>query len=512
MIDFNFHDNSVNHQDKTSNLKSINQNNIKQQRFSSRERLFLFYPLLEKWIVEEINKIKRKKRLHILISCSMAMFCLCLAQQMAFFCIKYYMYKSYNILNLTAELSTSFFTQIFASLCADFFSILPVAYFTIGLSIISLTLFGYTAIFDDRLFFLALFFSFICLKLYYVSFTYIIYDSAYSLKKRFNNAGIFSLLVLNISMIMTSIVKLFGLSYYNSQKDEERGDLYQLYLKWLLIFSSIGLLLIIISAINLQKSYGSIQRLRETSQKYKLFTIYQGIGINLKLIYKYFRNKDFIYLCILSCIGCASISPNNIFFNLQSCGKFDEFQISLLFLISCVGGIMGFFIFLHLNEQKNLVESGYLFIQKMMIVIAVNKLVEIIILLLSNQIMNDILIILYGIIYFVNGAIFYLVFVVNHQLSICLQPFRSSLKCLGIGVITTFCDFNYIIYKIINMLDPQFQWVMNLNISFLSLAVLVCIYSYRYLKNKQFTKLYLKIKEQHYKDVGFTLQQRSETF
>ncbi|KAL4512101.1 hypothetical protein ABPG72_005103 [Tetrahymena utriculariae] len=250
---------------------------------------------------------------------------------MAFFCIQYYMYKSFYILNLTAELSTSFFTQIFASLCADFFSILPVAYFTKGLSIISLVLFGYQSIFDDRLFFLALFFSFICLKLYYVSFTYIIYDSAYSLKKIFNNAWILSLLVLKKSMIAKNIVKLFGLSYYNTQQQEEKEGLYQLYLNQLLVFSSIGLLLVVVSAITLQKRYGSIQRLRETSQKYKLFTIYQGIGINLKLIYKYFRNKDFIYLCILCCIGCSSISLNNIFFNLQSCGKFEEFEISLFF-------------------------------------------------------------------------------------------------------------------------------------------------------------------------------------
>ncbi|KAL4512110.1 hypothetical protein ABPG72_005112 [Tetrahymena utriculariae] len=173
---------------------------------------------------------------------------------------------------------------------------------------------------------------------------------------------------------------------------------------------------------------------------------------------------------------------------------------------------MGFYIFLHLNKQKSLVESGYMCIQKMMIVVAVNKLVEIIILHFSNQIMKTILIIFYGIIYFVNWAIFYLVFVLNHQLRICLEPFQSSLKCIEIGVITTFCDLNYIIYKIINMLDPQFQWVMNLNISFLLLAILVCIYSYRYLKNNQFEKLDLKIKEQHYKDLGFTLEQRSETF
>lgn len=177
----------------------------------------MFYPKLEKWIVEEINNIKRFKRFDILISCSMAMLSLCLAQQIGFFCIKFSMLNSFNILNLTAELSTSFFTQVVASLCVDFFSILPVSYFTILISIISLSFFGYTALFNDhRLFFLAMFFSFICLKLYYVCFSYIIYDSAFSLKKRFNNAGIFSLLVLNISMIVTNIVKLFGLHKYYS--------------------------------------------------------------------------------------------------------------------------------------------------------------------------------------------------------------------------------------------------------------------------------------------------------
>ncbi|KAL4465866.1 hypothetical protein ABPG74_004103 [Tetrahymena malaccensis] len=321
-------------------------------------------------------------------------------------------------------------------------------------------------------------FSFNC---NYICGTYILYDSSYQIRKRFNYQSFFVCIGSYIPYTISLLYNWFCIDLQFFKTYVFQGMIY-----FCLVINFIG-------GIYITKLYGQVENARQKSQNYQNALKYRGVGLTLKLIFRYYWNQNVIFLAVLL-ITMMSISQIQnaafLYDSIQNYHSFETYKIDnslkLLFYLSVIF-IATPLIFI-INKQKQIITSSFIVLRNLALILTCIQVIQTFLIIFQDKLSLTLIFIISCIILVFKAIGYLLIHVLCNQLLISLQSEKYSIKCIGLSFFGVFQDLTQIFYFI--KLEPRIFSLL------LSLAGILCtLYSFYYLKNRSFTILENKLLE-----------------
>ncbi|KAL4465868.1 hypothetical protein ABPG74_004105 [Tetrahymena malaccensis] len=437
-------------------------------------------PLISDNIYKEIELIKKKHLNSILVWCILSKFgivlCLYLQNQST---VKRVNQQEYQI---TVYFTLNILAQIFIGFMVDLISLKVSWLFTYSCSVISIIIqILSTYIGNDQANLLANFllnFSFNC---NYICGTYILYDSSYQIRKRFNYQSIFVCIGSFIPYIITLVYQWFFVDLLYFKTYVFQGMIY-----FCLVINFIG-------GIFITKLCNQVENARQKSQNYQNALKYRGVGLTLKLIFKYYWNQNVIFLAVFLIVMMSISQIQNATFLCNSTKNQHSYNIDkidnsfkLFFYLSVILIAMpSVFI---INKQKKIIASSFIVLRNYAIILTFIQVIQAFLIIFQDKLSLTFIFIVSCIILVFKAIGYLLVHVLCNQLLISLQSEKYSIKCIGLSFFGVFQDLTEIFYYI--EIEPRIFSLL------LSLAGILCtLYSFYYLKNRSFTILENKLLE-----------------
>ncbi|KAL4473893.1 hypothetical protein ABPG74_022757 [Tetrahymena malaccensis] len=437
------------------------------------DKELLEIPNFEADIQSQIEQKKREYQLIILVGCILSKFGFAFLQK----------YTHQNIDNNVDDQLYTFiqfitiviFTAILIGFIVDLVSLKTSWRFTqVIFAAGILSYMAYLQGQNNQYIILANYFFYFAFACNYVCGTYVIFDSTNSLKAKFIYQAFFIALGSYLPYIACLILNRF------SKQLKIKG--YYL-LGLILIAMSINL----IGSLLVSKYYDKIVQIREKSQKYQVFLQYRGVGITLKSIFKFYLNRNNIYLLLniisirsMSTLGNMSFLINNFVQNSQNDKQYDIQKI--LTLTYYLSNMFAVYVFFCLAKQQNIIALSYKILRNLLIILTIYQIILTVIIEYQNQMNFNFLYIVIFISLIFKGLTNTIGSVLCNILLIALQSENSSIRCIGLGLFGAFQDSQDILY-IFNIQPAILNCILFL------IGVIDSIYCFYYLKNRSFSLL-----------------------
>ncbi|EWS76508.1 transmembrane protein, putative (macronuclear) [Tetrahymena thermophila SB210] len=449
---------------------------------SKRNKKLLVIPKIENDLKLQIQNIKKKNILMILIGCILSKFGIILCQQLCSYSqsqvIDQNQSYKFNIIQYFSVL----FSQGLLGFTVDLISLSSSWRFTQCVCIIGMLIFILASQSQNSQIIIVanilIRFSQGC---NYICGTYILYDSSYYLKKRFLYQSLFIL------------IGSFG------------GFLIYLILDWLSILNKINqkyliqvicvcLLINLIGDIIVSQFYNKLDKIKLMSQSYQQYLQSRGVAISLRAIFNYYWNENIIYLAITMISYRSMSSVNNVLFTITNIQQNKQINLSnnlaellkMLFYLSTI--TIGIIIMYRIQKRKKVIQFSYQITRNFMVITTIAQILLTATLYFQNKLNLYLIYPLLIIILITKGIAFILSSILCNQLLISLQSEKSSIRCMGIGIFGICQNLFEIFYYL--SINPI---ILN---SILSLVgILFLLYSFYYLQNRRFDLIDQKLNQ-----------------